>query len=216
MKKLAKVLTLSLMALLCNNLFSEETKQEPKELSDWTSFQLGFFPGAPSATNYSNVYGLKLGAPMVAGHGRIYGIEPSVLYSGTNYVQGIQATILGACISRQVYGMQAAWFGFAMSDKVNGFQGSIGAAVSGKLSGFQASLANVTTEKSFGCQGSVVNIATNFKGFQAAAVNIASDTLEGVQLGVVNYSDHKGCQFGLVNIIKDGFLPFMIIFNVSF
>ncbi len=177
-------------------------KQGPvlKPLDDWTFFQIGFLPGFPQGTNYSNVYGIKLGAPMVSGTGsRVYGIEPSLLFSGSDYVYGIQAGWFGATKAKQVWGLQA-------NCMVN---------VADEVIGFEPGLVNVTKEIT-GFQASAVNVSRKVTGFQASAVNVASEELKGVQLGVVNYSKKGGCQFGLVNVIEDGFLPFMIIFNFKF
>ena len=38
----------------------------------------------------------------------------------------------------------------------------------------------------------------------------------GVQLGIVNVSHGKGLQFGLINYVKDGFLPVFPILNFAF
>lgn len=216
MNSLKRTLALSAMALLCGGVMADDAKPAPKSMDDWTFFQLGFAPGAPGATDYSNVYGLKLGAPMVSGYGRVNGLEPSILYSGTNYVKGIQATILGACLSRDVEGVQAAWFGVSHSREIWGVQGAIGACVADTVEGFQGSLANVANKPSDGCQAAVANVATKFNGFQTGAVNVAREELNGFQFGAVNYSSHNGLQIGLVNIIKDGPLPFMILINFSF
>ncbi len=52
-------------------------------------------------------------------------------------------------------------------------------------------------------------------GLQCAFYN-QSEEVNGVQLGVVNVSEKKGFQIGLINIIKDGWLPWSILINFNF
>ena len=188
---------------------------EKKPLDQWTFFQLGFFPNFPEGTKNSNVYGLKLGAPMVSGYGRVYGIEPSLLYSGTDYINGIQATWVGPSICKETYGIQAAWFGPTIAKTVYGIQASCAVNIADEVIGFDPGLVCITKNIT-GFQASAVNISDKVTGFQASAVNVVREELKGVQLGVVNYSKKSGCQFGLINIIEDGALPFTIIFNIKF
>ncbi len=201
---------------------------EKKPLDQWTFFQLGFFPGFPDGTKNSNVYGFKLGAPMETGYGRVNGLEASVLYSGTEYVKGAQATMAGPAIGKEIHGVQASWTGptiartvyglqasctLNMADEVIGFEPGL-ANITKSLTGFQASAVNIS-EKTTGFQAGAVNISDKTIGFQMSAVNMANE-LKGFQLGVFNYSKKSGCQLGLINIIEDGSLPFMIIFNIKF
>lgn len=173
-------------------------KRELPPLSDWTFFQLGFVPGYPTGTRYSNVYGLKLGAPMTSGYSRVYGVEPSILYSGTDHIMGVQASWFGPCVGRDIIGVQAG----------------PSCAVAKNVYGFQAGAASVTHNID-GVQAGIVNVAKTVAGAQFAAVNVASEKVEGLQFGVVNYSRGGACQLGFINIIEDGDLPFMLIFNIS-
>jgi len=188
----------------------------PLDHDQWTLFQIGFLPDIPSFTAVSNVYGLKLGAPMCSGYGRVYGIEPSLLYSGTRYIGGIQATFWGTCIAREVYGIQASSFGPSVTNKIIGLQavGSLGMAE--EVVGAQIAPVTMCGTELFGIQFGAVNLTKkSLTGFQGGAVNIAEE-LHGVQLGVFNYSDKGGLQFGGINIIKNGWIPFMIGINFKF
>ncbi|MFZ2655080.1 MAG: hypothetical protein WAX69_09175 [Victivallales bacterium] len=202
---------------------------EQKPLDPWTFFQLGFFPGIPESTQNSNVCGLKLGFPMVDGYGRVNGVEPSLFYSGTEYVKGVQATLVGPSIGQEILGVQTACVGPTIAKKVHGLQLSGMHNVADEMTGVELGVANIAksimgcqisavnvSEKVAGCQISAVNVSGKVIGFQASAVNLARDELLGFQLGVVNYSRKSGCQLGLFNIIEDGTLPFMIIFNIQF
>ncbi|MFA6567279.1 MAG: hypothetical protein WCS96_03635 [Victivallales bacterium] len=215
-----KKMTLMLAALFCGawlvSAQAENKKNAPelKPLDNWTFFQIGFFPGIPSGTGNSNVYGLKLGAPMVDGYGRVYGIEPSLLYSGTDYVNGIQATWVGPSICKETYGIQAAWFGPTIAKKVYGLQASCAVNVLDDIMGFQPGAVNIA-KNVCGFQASVVNVAEKVTGLQASAVNVTKE-ITGLQFGAVNYSRKNGCQIGAINIIEDGWIPFTLLFNIKY
>ena len=195
-----RMLVISMLVLCAGILTAQEkaTEGPPRPLNEWTFFQLGFFPEIPGNTMYSNVYGIKLGAPMVCGYGRVYGVEPSFLYSGTDYVKGIQAAWVGFSDAKEVYGLQAS-MGVCMADKVWGIQ--TGAVCIAK--------------KTAGIQFSGVGVTETSSGIQAGIVNV-SNYVKGLQLGAFNWSKEGAFQIGAVNMIEDSWLPFMIIFNVSF
>ena len=69
-----------------------------------------------------------------------------------------------------------------------------------------------------GAQGGFVNFNKNVEGGQSALYN-QTDELCGLQLGLVNRCKGKGKRFGLqiglVNIMKNGFLPIFPFFNFS-
>lgn len=195
---------------------SDVPEVPPRDYDQWTLFQIGFLPEWPSFTAVSNVYGLKLGAPMCSGYGRVYGVEPSILYSGTRYVGGVQATFWGTCIAREVYGIQASSFGPSLTNKIYGLQavGSLGMAE--EVYGAQVGPVTMCGTELIGIQFGAVNLTKkSLTGFQGGAVNIAEE-VKGVQLGVFNYSDKDGIQFGGINIIKNGWLPFMLGINFNF
>ncbi len=230
-----KILLIAALAVGCAVIMSaQENKPKggageekpPKPLNEWTFFQIGFLPGFPGATKYSNVYGLKLGAPMVDGDGRVYGIEPSGLYSGTNYVNGIQAAWFGLASAKEVQGLQAC-IGATITDKVWGVQAAIlniaqqswgfqpgGVNIIKDGKGIEGSLVNVS-ETYQGLQFGGVNITDNLKGFQASACNITKYT-KGLQFGLFNYSSEGAAQLGVINIIEDSPIPFMPIFNYHY
>lgn len=58
-------------------------------------------------------------------------------------------------------------------------------------------------------------ISETVYGIQASPVNIA-DKVVGMQFGIVNVSKDANFQLGLVNYMKNGALPFMIIMNFKF
>ena len=72
----------------------------------WTPFQLGFFPGVPSYVNNSRVIGIKTGWPISGGkNSQLDGFESSWIYSGTDYTNGLQASIF-MNISKELKGFE--------------------------------------------------------------------------------------------------------------
>lgn len=195
-----KLIVLAMTILCATASFAQEkaVSGPPKPADNWTFFQIGFFPGIPGCTETSNVYGLKLGAPMVGGYGRVCGIEPSFFYSGTDYIKGIQA----------------AWVGYSDAKEVYGLQASMGACNVDKLTGIQTGAVCVA-DKVTGIQLAGVSVLNDVTGIQAGIVNVAK-YVGGLQLGAFNYSNEGACQIGAINIIEDGYIPCMLIFNISF
>ena len=120
----------------------------------WDFFSLALWFDVPYSTSYSNVCGIKIGAPFCSGKGVVRGLETAVFCGATDHIQGMQACIL-----------------VSKSEKVSGMQFSI------------------------------VNYATE---------------ISGLQLGVVNVSQKKSFQLGIVNYIEDAAIPFMPICNFKF
>lgn len=58
-------------------------------------------------------------------------------------------------------------------------------------------------------------ISETVYGIQASPVNVA-DKVVGMQFGIVNISKDANFQLGLVNYMKNGALPYMIIMNFKF
>ncbi|MFA6290717.1 MAG: hypothetical protein WC637_02985 [Victivallales bacterium] len=216
MKKMSFVLAVLFCGawLVSAQAVNDKKAPELKPYNDWTIFQIGFFPGVPCGTGNSNVYGFKLGAPMVDGYGRVDGFEASVLYSGTDYIKGFQATGAGPSIAKEVEGIQASWTGPTIANKVTGLQASCSVNVAEDIIGFEPGLVNIAKNVR-GFQASAVNIAEKVVGFQMSAVNITKE-LTGFQFGAFNYSKKNGVQLGAVNIIEDGWIPFTLFFNIKY
>ena len=102
-----KWLLLMLLAVCSAGLAAAEPAAEKKS-DEWTVFQLGFLPGAPSDMAEVPVYGVRGGAPICAGS-PVWGVEASVLYSGAEKVYGVQCSIISNQ-AQKVYGLQ---FGIA-------------------------------------------------------------------------------------------------------
>lgn len=118
-----------------------------------------------------------------------------------------------------VYGLRFGLPFCGGSSAVNGVDFAILGSSSAKVNGF--SFAPLFTGAMFssgvrrGLSVSCVNLDSKLQGVAVGAVNVAGE-VEGVQIGAVNYAKKKGLQIGLVNIIPDGFLPVMILFNFKF
>lgn len=223
---------------------AEAKKAEPakdKKPEGWTPFQLVFYPGMPSYSETSKVYGLKLGVPATGGNGSVTGIEASFLYSGTRVVEGIQASWFGPALSygmgpdgkgAEVYGLQAGPV-MAFTHTINGLQVGGIAYVTQASRGVQVGLGSVSRKCFDGFQTGCANVAANeFNGFQFGPVNYVHKVFNGCQMGAVNLfsgeafkgfqtgvvnvcTGKKGIQLGLVNVIADGWVPVMLFFNIG-
>ncbi|MBQ7208067.1 MAG: hypothetical protein IJS01_09760 [Lentisphaeria bacterium] len=197
-----------------------------RPVDQWTFFQIAFLPHVPSAAMNSNVYGIKSGWPITCGIGRIYGLEASWLYSGTEQAKGIQASWV-CCYDKTCDGLQSSFVICINRELLRGLQATLVYSQTGDLMGIQGSLVSLASDV-YGLQaGLAFARAKDVMGFQAAGVCVNGGKLSGVQcnlygqvndsngvqLGIVNVSHGKGVQFGLINYIKDGFLPVFPIFN---
>ena len=195
-----------------------------------SAFQIGFFPGVPNSTQEYNVYGLKLGIPMVDGLHWVYGQELSILYSGTFYIKGAQFTLAGPTLAVRMEGFQATP-GPAISRDMYGFQVGTTAIITNEGYGYQAGVASIAS-KFTGLQTGAVNVAYNkFEGWQLSAVNVTDGSFSGLQMGAVNVSTahcegglqfgainvatRNGLQFGVINIMPDSVIPVTILFNYA-
>lgn len=221
-------------ALISAPLFAAEVAATPSAdsllpLDDNTPFQFCIMPGLPTSQVNSNVFGVKAGAPVSYGIGRVYGLEGSVLMSGTAIINGIQTSIV-FCKSEIVWGLQAT-LGVAINTK--GFEGLQAAPIfcyagdyrgaqasafniSGNAHGFQAAAIGNISGDVQGFQASVIaNITKKFSGFQAAIYNDVDES-KGIQFGLISRSKKGGLQFGLLNFIDDAAIPCLPIVNFKF
>ncbi|MDD5699330.1 MAG: hypothetical protein PHH77_12010 [Victivallaceae bacterium] len=196
-------------------------------LDDWTFFQIGIWFDVPSSTSNSNVYGLKTGQPFSSGIGRVYGAEISWLAAATDDIIGVQGSWV-SCFNEELKGIQAA-LGVCFSKKeLQGLQASsvnicgnlwgiqAGAVnVGGNIIGLQAAAAVNCGEDINGAQFAFINVCNELTGLQASFVNSAQKS-RGVQLGFINMSRSSGIQFGFLNFIKDGFVPWFPVLNIKF
>ncbi len=203
--------------------------EQLRPLSQWTPFQIVFFPNVPNATWNSNVFGIKTGQPASGGIGRVFGLEASWVYSGTDHIKGIQACWVHNQ-NKTFDGLQSSFVSCLNFERFNGIQATLVFCYAGDYNGLQASLVSMAGNLR-GVQAALgLNISGDVTGFQAAGVNVVNGTFTGVQcglysqvekcnglqLGLVNISGGKGMQFGLINYIEDAWIPVMPILNFSF
>ncbi len=142
----------------------------------------------------------------------VHGLELGLVYSNTPQIAGVQFTLV-CSRSLDIQGVQ---FGVAsVGDKVQGVQWSV-VNLNKELNGVQLGLIN-NGETAQGLQWGLININSNMNGVQLGWVNY-SKTFQGFQLGFVNYVDKmtSGLQVGVLNIITESKLPFMVIANARF
>ena len=82
--------------------------------------------------------------------------------------------------------------------------------------GVEASVLYSGSETVYGFQGSLIySESENLAGLQLSIINFVKDCA-GVQIGVFNSAETRSFQIGLLNHIKDGALPWCILFNCKF
>jgi hypothetical protein len=106
----------------------------------WESLQAGFWFGVPPATDYEDVYGLKIGLPVCSGSGNVIGVEASFFCSATDHVKGLQCSI-----------------GNALCEDFSGLQWSMVNIAQKAAYGIQAGIVNVAQKK--GLQFGLVNVS---------------------------------------------------------
>lgn len=96
---------------------------------------------------------------------------------------------------------------------VNGVDFAIIGSQSAKVNGFQYATAFAISDEAMnGVRISCVAAGKKSCGVEIAAVNLTEEA--GVQVGAFNVAK-SGIQFGVINIMENGFLPVMILFNFS-
>lgn len=203
-------------------------KDQP-QYSTYTIFNLGILPKIPGWQDRTETVGLKTGWPVVTGQqATMTGFECSWVYSGSAYMTGCQASML---MNHHLYGIgfQPA---IVMNYSMKSFEGMQASCVfnyANNLRGVQAGALNIAnymvgfqpgvigniTQKADGLQAGLFSITQKLDGCQLGGFNYAKDSSEGFQIGFFNIAKEKGLQFGFINIIPGGKLPFMILFNYS-
>jgi len=154
----------------------------------WTPIQIDFLTlHIPTTEHYPNIYGLRVGLPITyKDSAHVYGIDISALFSANNYTKGLQFSVIGT---------QAR-----------------------DLDGLQVSIVNFVKEKLYGLQfGGVNHVKEKLYGLQVGGVNYVKKAI-GLQFGLFNYTeDSQGIlQVGVLNINKNGWLPYSLILNFDF
>ena len=127
-----KFLAIAVVAVL--SVFSTSAEE-------WDIFALSFTENAPADSALTDIYGIKVGAPISGGPAPVYGVEASVLWAGTLDVKGVKCSLIGTDGSSGA-GLQLAIVNFIH-----------------RWSGLQLGIFNYATDKSF--QIGLVNIIKN-------------------------------------------------------
>lgn len=221
-----------LLALFCLAAAGLSAAESAPVYKSWSPFQLGLFPNVPSYVSNSRVIGIKTGWPISSGLGStVDGFESSWIYSGTDTVNGLQASLF-MDISKHVIGFAPAIALNINTQDFTGFQAACVMNVAGEITGLQAGAFNVAktlngyqpgvigciAREANGLQTGLFNVAKKLDGVQIAAVNVCGEVEDTFfQMGIVNVATKQhGIQFGLVNVIKDGWVPFLPFFNICY
>ncbi|MBR7104324.1 MAG: hypothetical protein IKC65_05225 [Lentisphaeria bacterium] len=127
-----KFLAIAVVAVL--SVFSTSAEE-------WDIFALSFTENAPADSALTDIYGIKVGAPISGGPAPVYGVEASVLWAGTLDVKGVKCSLIGTDGSSGA-GLQLAIVNFIH-----------------RWSGLQLGIFNYATDESF--QIGLVNIIKN-------------------------------------------------------
>jgi hypothetical protein len=115
-------------------------------------------------------------------------------------------------IDSNVYGLKLGLPCVGGNGKVQGLEFSLIGSGTDHVKGFQTAIGTNLCQDFSGLQLSIYNYAAkSANGFQIGLGNLAGR--KGVQLGIVNVSKKAPFQLGLLNFNKDGWLPFMVLFN---
>ncbi|MBO4490949.1 MAG: hypothetical protein J5944_06270 [Lentisphaeria bacterium] len=221
-----------LFAFCCLAAFGLMASEHAPTYKSWSPFQLGLFPGIPSYVNNSRVIGLKTGWPISSGLGStVDGFEPSWIYSGTDRVNGLQASIF-MDLSKYVKGFAPAGALNINTREFIGFQAACVMNLAGEITGLQAGALNIAktlngyqpgvigsiASEANGLQSALFTVAKKLDGVQVALVNVCGEVESTFfQMGLVNVATKKyGIQLGLINVIKDGWVPFLPFFNICY
>ncbi|HBC87269.1 MAG TPA: hypothetical protein DCZ94_09965 [Lentisphaeria bacterium] len=106
---------------------------------------------------------------------------------------------------------------YSLNSKVYGIK--VGAPISdgnGIVNGIEVSVFTSMTKEVNGLQtAGFFTDAEEVNGVQFSIVNI-SDKVGGLQLGILNMSEKSGFQIGVLNYIKDGWIPYFPVINFKF
>ncbi len=108
---------------------------------DWTFIAFSFGTEIPADAATTSVYGVKIGVPAGGGPAPVYGVEASVLYAGTDEVNGVQTSLI-TTDSKRTTGLQFSLVNFSV-----------------KVAGLQLGIVNIADDEAF--QLGVVNIIRN-------------------------------------------------------
>ncbi len=113
----------------------------------------------------------------------------------------IMPGVPSSSLNSKIYGVKAGLPISSGNGIVDGVEAGLFASMTANMNGFQTAPFYVESQKMNGLQFSIVNSA---------------EEVGGVQLGIVNMTQKKGFQIGIVNYVKDGAIPFLPIINFKF
>lgn len=224
--KCAVPLVMMMLVATCGCMYLDTGPRQLPPANKFTPLQISIFPYRPGP-EYKD---LRLCiAPL---NWDVYGLSMA-LWQGDNYtVAGLDVGLVN-CAEEALHGVQACLLSAA--DNVNGVQiGLAASAAGGRMRGLQVStiwnLCLLEEAKADGVQIALIgNTATELNGLQLSLWNNSGDargaqispilnrasTMRGFQFGLVNFSQQsEGVQLGLVNIIRDSYVPFLPFVNV--
>ena len=145
------------------------------------------------------------------------GVVEDVPLPPASRVRGVRLNLLSGR-TEDVAGVDLLGLASRTRGDETGFQTALYSEVGGHLRGVQLSLlASETDGRADGIQLSLAsNHATDLRGAQIALFVNGARRARGLQLGLVNWADDlDGVQIGLVNVQRQGWIPFLPFFNLG-
>lgn len=190
----------------------------------------GVKAGLPICNGLGRVYGVE-GSFLYSGTAYIRGAQGSWILNNCKTMQGVQGSWIGNLNSETFEGIQAA-LAFNVAGDFTGIQAGA-VSVSKDFLGFQASALTSVAKNVNGLQASigvgyakgdvngsqfcgVVSVTEGkLTGFQTSVIFNKVKSATGLQFGVINVADDETTQIGLINVIKNGPIPFMPLVNLN-
>jgi hypothetical protein len=170
------------------------TSQNQKD-NGWAYFQLGIYPGFPESQDARDIHGMRFGFPVSSSTKETEGLELSILWSASDRIYGSQLAVTNS--TKYIEGAQIGAINCIRENSKALQFGAMNISYF-DMSGLHLGAINMTGKKTVGAQVGAYNFSEEIRGFQ---------------FGVLNITNKSGLQFGLVNIIKDSFIPVLPLVN---
>ena len=183
----SRLVWLALVALALGSLPRASAAQPPETSRPWTPVQLALWNPIQVFGEGRSVAGLRLS-----------------LISGANQdVTGLDLLGIASLTRGDQTGLQIGLYEEVGGDLAGWQLAGFAADVDGRARGLQTA--------------AIYNHAGEGTGVQLAAALNRTERMRGLQIALVNWTDDlDGVQIGLININRNGWIPFLPLFNFGF
>ncbi len=189
---------------------AQADQSTPLQVALWNPVQL--FP------EDDTVGGLRLN--VIYGRNQdVSGVDLGIANSTNRHAKGLHVGGLINTVDQDTTGLQIGGLLNDVGQEMRGVQVAGIANGAGDMKGVQVGiLSNYAEGDARGLQTGLVNADDKgLEGLQIGLWNTGDEDTTGVQIGLVNITETMyGGQLGLINIIKDGPVPFFPVINLGF